>query len=201
MDTLEELTRQWEAATSAPAPEALSRALARATGVLAAYCEHAEHNEPHSVESTLIAASCLRTIGTTLTSCVGTSVLLAYERRIEQVELASLHALSEVGGEREAPGAAALRQATSWFDVQIAQSLHDRRFHPDVFGLSKADQLRHYVLHVAKLSGLFVEAIDAGKWRDFALERGIDIVIFGVKIATCCNARLSGELADDADGE
>jgi hypothetical protein len=37
---------------------------------------------------------------------------------------------------------------------------HDRHFHPDVIGLRTLDQLRHYVLHLAKLVGVFAEAAD-----------------------------------------
>ena len=56
----------------------------------------------------------------------------------------------------------------TWRQVQVAQLLHDRRFHPDVFGLSSLEQLRHYTLHVTKLAGLLVDAAEPETWRWFA---------------------------------
>ncbi|WP_420626806.1 hypothetical protein [Candidatus Poriferisodalis sp.] len=87
-------------------------------------------------------------------------------------------------------GADALAEAHCWDEVQIAQVEHDRQFHPDVFGLSKVDQLRHYTFHVTKLAGLLVEAVDLGNWETFRDERLADIAVFGVKLATVCNERL-----------
>ena len=72
------------------------------------------------------------------------SLLDLYRTRIEAVETASIHSATALDGIVEMSGADALRHATTWKQVQVAQLLHDRRFHPDVFGLSKVDQLRHY---------------------------------------------------------
>ena len=83
-----------------------------------------------------------------------------------------------------------MTSAANWAEFQIAQVVHDRHFHPDVFGLSKIDQLRHYTLHVTKLAGLLIDAIDSHDWPSFSPHRLSDIAIFGVKIATTCNDRL-----------
>ncbi len=96
----------------------------------------------------------------------------------------------------ELVGADALAKAHSWDEVQIAQVEHDRRFHPDVFGLSKVDQLRHYTFHVTKLAGLLLDAVDLGAWDSFRDERLADIAVFGVKLATVCNERLPSTSVD-----
>ena len=87
-------------------------------------------------------------------------------------------------------GADAVDSAQTWAEIQVAQLIHDRQFHPDVFGLSKLDQIRHFTFHVTKLAGLLVDAIDNSDWNTFQQERLADIAVFGVKIATVCNATL-----------
>jgi hypothetical protein len=94
-------------------------------------------------------------------------------------------------------GAEALSGAYRWEDVQVAQIIHDRQFHPDVFGLSKIDQLRHYTFHVTKLAGLLADAADTDSWAGFRDERLADIAIFGVKLATVCNERLPSDFVDE----
>jgi hypothetical protein len=69
--------------------------------------------------------------------------------------------------------------------LQLAQVEHDRRYHPDIIGLSKADQLRHNALHLAKLTGA-VAAVAAGEGdrADFSARRLPDLLLFGLKLST-----------------
>jgi hypothetical protein len=62
---------------------------------------------------------------------------------------------------------------------------HDRRYHLDVFGLSRYEQLRHYAFHLAKLAGAASESDD----RDFQ-RRLPDVLLFGLKLATLMSEQL-----------
>ena len=177
--------------------EASQRALTRAAADLAGFCEHVEHNEPNSVESAASAGDRLRQIASQLSVRGGVSLVAKYAARIRAVEEKSLlrHA-SLFEDEMSLAGAEALTFATTWDELQVGQIIHDRQFHPDVFGMPKIEQIRHYTLHVTKLAGLFVDAIDNDEWDAFQRERLADIAIFGVKIATVCNVELPREIVD-----
>lgn len=170
--------------------EESARGLIRVAAALAGFCEHVEHNEPTISQMPTDAARRLRSIAVDLATNTDIDLAHAYATRIAQVEVASLH--SQVPGSPTPflPGADAMAIASTWAEFQVAQVIHDRQFHPDVFGLSKIDQLRHYTLHVTKLAGLLVDAIDSNDWPSFSPNRLSDLAIFGVKIATTCNDRL-----------
>lgn len=170
--------------------ERAARTLIRAAAACASFCEHVEHNEPTTTHEVVGAAEELRQTAAALAKASNLSLLAAYATRIRGVEAASI--LRHTSGIRVTTldGADALDSAESWEEVQVAQLVHDRQFHPDVFGLSKVDQLRHYTFHVTKLAGLLVDAIDDAAWLSFQQERLADIAIFGVKLATVCNERL-----------
>jgi hypothetical protein len=172
------------------------RALIRVAAALAAYCEHVEHNEPHHVVDVAAAGDQLRRIASTLAHAAGVSLLASYRTRIAQIEAASIHSATAIDGIADLAGVDALRQATTWRQVQVAQLIHDRRFHPDVFGLSKLDQLRHYTLHVTKLAGLLTDADDDATWSTFVQHRLPDLAVFGVKLATACNQVLVDKPVD-----
>ena len=171
--------------------EASQRALTRAAADLAGFCEHVEHNEPNSVNEAARAGDRLRDVASQLSARSGVSLVAEYAARIRAVEEQSIlrHA-SLFEDAVSLPGAEALASATTWEDLQVGQIIHDRQFHPDVFGLPKIEQVRHYTFHVTKLAGLLVEAIDNDDWESFQYERLADVAIFGVKIATVCNIRL-----------
>jgi hypothetical protein len=172
------------------------RSLIKVAAALAAYCEHVEHNEPHQVADAVAAGEQLRRIASTLAHSVGVSLLASYSARIAEIESASVHSATAISGIEDLAGADALRHATTWRHVQAAQLIHDRRFHPDVFGLSKLDQLRHYTLHVTKLAGLLVDAGNENSWPSFVQCRLPDLAVFGVKLATACNHALPDEPVD-----
>ena len=177
--------------------ESSQRALTKAAADLAGFCEHVEHNESNSVKETARVGDRLREIAAQLSAHSGLSLAAAYAERIRSVEERSLmrHA-SLFDDEAGLPGATALNDAKGWDEIQIGQIIHDRQFHPDVFGLSKIEQVRHYTFHVTKLAGLLVDAIENDDWPSFEQERLADIAIFGVKIATVCNIQLTREAVD-----
>ena len=179
--------------TSQPTREFLdahARDLVRVAAALAAFCEHLEHNEPTLPQLPIDAARRLRSLAAELAVEAGLDLATCYAERVERVEKASLYSKVPHSTMPSLPGAEAMSASTTWADFQVAQVLHDRQFHPDVFGLSKIDQVRHYTFHVTKLAGLLIDAIDSNSWRDFAPDRLADLAIFGVKIATACNERL-----------
>lgn len=170
--------------------ERSARLVTRAAAALAAFCEHSEHNEPSNVHDVALAADSLRSVANQLAHATGYTLHDLYADRIRSIEEASLLSRATVDGNHSTIGADAVAKSSTWDDVQLAQIIHDRQFHPDVFGLSKIDQLRHYAFHVTKLAGLLLDAIDLDQWPAFADERLADLAIFGVKIATVCNERL-----------
>ena len=173
--------------------------LIRATADLARYCEHVEHNEPHSVADALSAGERIRSIAATLSATSDISLATIYAARIRMVEEKSpMRHVSRRHGSVDLSGADVIDAARTWRELQIGQLIHDRQFHPDVFGLSKIDQIRHYTLHMAKLAGCFVEALDNDTWDMFQHNHLADVAIFGVKIATVCNSELP-ELSVDAE--
>jgi hypothetical protein len=170
--------------------ETRARDLVRVAAALAAFCEHIEHNEPTLPQLPIDAARRLRFLAVDLAVEAGLDLASCYAERVQQVEKASLYSKVPSSTSLSLPGAEAMNASATWADFQVAQVIHDRQFHPDVFGLSKIDQLRHYTFHVMKLAGLLMDAIDSDSWCDFAPERLADLAIFGVKIATACNDRL-----------
>ena len=173
------------------------RSLIRAAADLAGFCEHVEHNEPNSIDDAVHAGERLRKIAAELSARSRISLAATYAARIRAVEEKSLlRHLSVRGGAMDLRGADALDSATTWEELQIGQIIHDQQFHPDVFGLPKVDQIRHYTLHVTKLAGLFLESIENDGWTAFRSERLADIAIFGVKIATVCNIELLADAVD-----
>lgn len=182
-----------------PSDERLTRAafdLIQAASDCASFCEHIEHNEPTTTVPVVAAGRVMRRIAAELATQSGLSLRQAYEARIRQVEATSLLACADDASTAKLVGADALSNAKCWDEVQLAQVAHDRHFHPDVFGLSKVDQLRHYTFHVTKLAGLLTSAIDQGSWEAFRDERLADIAVFGVKLATVCNERLPSAEVD-----
>ncbi|MCY4134421.1 MAG: hypothetical protein OXG30_05860 [bacterium] len=167
-----------------------TRALVRSAAACAAFCEHIEHNEPTTTHEVVAAAQVLRDTAAQLAHKSGLSLCEAYAARIRGVEETSLLRYTSGPEGTELAGARAAAAATRWDEIQAAQLIHDRQFHPDVFGLSKVDQLRHYTFHVTKLAGLLVDAIDQGTWDSFRDERLADVAVFGIKLATVCNERL-----------
>ena len=71
---------------------------------------------------------------------------------------------------------------------------HDATYHPDVAGLPKYAQLRHFTLHLTKLSALLLDAMDGRGREAFVSERIPDLFIFGIKLSTVANERLGDDV-------
>ena len=141
----------------------------------------------------------LRSVAADIANSQGVLLVDAYVTRIRSVEQRSMLRHCPIGGLGVGLcGAEALATARTWHDLQVGQVLHDRQFHPDVFGLSKTAQMQHYSFHVAKLAGLFAGTVENDDWESFLETRLADIAVFGVKIATACGVELPHELVDQS---
>jgi hypothetical protein len=166
--------------------------LIRTAGELARHCDRAEHNEQVDRSTLLRAGAALRSMAWRLAIATGIDLQQRYADRLDMVE--SRHPLS--GGNRSFDGGGAVRISKTLLDLQRAQLGHDAVYHPDVAGLPKYAQLRHFTLHLTKLTALLLDAIDGHQRDDFISERIADLLIFGIKLSTVANERLSDEVID-----
>jgi hypothetical protein len=167
---------------------ALNRAAAKLTATSASvsgYCDRAEHLEPTDPKLIRSAGAALRSLAVEIAAEYGVDLILAYRARLESVE--QRHPLYPAGG--YAAVKAISQQGATWLELQRAQWEHDRLYHPDVLGLSRYEQLRHYAFHLAKLAGAAAEAA-AGDDEDFLARRLPDLLLFGLKLATLTNEQL-----------
>lgn len=171
-------------------------AMITAAGQLADNCEHLEHNEGARCQTTAIGDS-LRQTASRMAHQAGFSLGQLYAVRIWGVESSS--SLRFVGSldRVELSGFKIMMEARTWLQFQIGQIVHDRQFHPDVFGLEKREQMRHYSFHVTKLVWL----MDRAARGDFPLDkfyatRTPDIALFGIKLATLFDQELPDEPID-----
>lgn len=160
--------------------------IAVTAGRLANYCDHVEHGEPADPAWVRASGSELRELAIRL----GAEELVArYACRLEQIE-----ARNPLQGPESPAGGALARKARSWRGLQLVQVAHDRAYHPDVLGLSRYEQLRHYVFHLSKLAGAFARAArGAAEPAEIMERRWPDLLLFGLKLAT-----VAGETLDDA---
>jgi hypothetical protein len=161
--------------------------LARAAGDVANYCDSVEHNEAAERAWVTESGATLREVATDLSAAIGEDLVELYATRLAQIEQRGVAAALPNAFD----GPAEARDAQTWFDLQLVQVQHDRHFHPDVAGLTKYDQLRHYAFHVAKLAaavsgGLADESVRA----DVAERRLADTLLFGLTLATVMGQRL-----------
>lgn len=164
-------------------------ALAKASAMVANYCDHVEHNEPAEREWITDAAATARDIALRIAAYENQDLSGLYAARLRQIEHRN-----PLQGEDDLDGGELVLNASSWRALQLAQVAHDRRYHPDVIGLTKLDQLRHYALHLAKLVGALAEiAAGTGDRASFSARRLPDLLLFGVKLATVSGQRLPDE--------
>ena len=92
-------------------------------------------------------------------------------------------------------GHKAIYTANSWRALQLVQAEHDRHYHPDVCGLTKGEQLRHYALHLAKIVG---GEIKASAWEILLAMVCFEAAfgIAGVIIAPIVYAYMKAEMRD-----
>jgi len=168
---------------------ALVPVLVRAAGRLAWQCDHAEHGEQSDKGLVIDSGLNLRAAAVEAFDLLGLEPVSSYADRLAAVE-----ARSPLAGTGLFEAKFAIPKVETWRDLQVAQLLHDRVYHPDVLGMAKSDQLRHYTLHVSKLAWLADEAVQtANGAKDFVPARVADILLFGVKLST-----VAGEVLPDA---
>lgn len=157
--------------------------VARASAKVAHFCDRAEHVEVHERTWLIEAAQLLWDTFTALSAAHESSPREMYGRRLRQIELRNVLCDGSTGPAWQAECAETPRQ------LQLAQIAHDREFHPDVIGMAKIDQLRHYAFHLAKLCGHVAEQTQDGGTLDG--ERSADLGLFAVKLWTLCGVRMS----------
>lgn len=167
--------------------------VAIASAAVANYCDHAEHNEPAELEWVSEAAKSLRATACEVAGEEGLDLRALYASRLRAIEARNpLSTPESLDGGRRA------EEASTWRDLQLAQIEHDRYYHLDVVGLSKADQLRHYALHLAKLAGAFAEFANSTiELEDFRSRRLPDTLLFGLKLSTVTGKRLPDSALTD----
>ena len=100
------------------------------------------------MQSVRRAAREVRGIGVRLAIQAGRDPVELYKARLDQIETRNV-----LSGEDSYDGPGSVPPKPTWYQLQRVQIDHDRCYHPDVIGMAKLEQLRHYALHLAKLSG------------------------------------------------
>lgn len=154
--------------------------LSAAAASVANYCDHVEHNEEADRDWVRNAGRALRGLASEICVFDDADLRALYAARLRIIE-----ERNPVWSPRELDGGSLVESAVTWRDLQLAQAAHDRHYHPDVVGLAKNDQLRHYALHLAKLAGAVADrARCRGDHVDFMARRVPDMLLFGLKLAT-----------------
>ena len=164
--------------------------MSRSAAAVANYCDHAEHNERVELSWVLDPAEDLRALACEIALAEGLDVQALYAARLRAIEQRNPHWTPTT-----LDGGALAEMSRTWRDLQLAQSQHDRFYHPDVVGLAKLDQLRHYALHLAKLAGAIADVAQGHADRgDFQARRLPDVLLFGLKLSSVCGERLQDSL-------
>jgi hypothetical protein len=167
------------------AAQAFALRIAPSAAAVANFCDHVEHNELADRAWVLDAGAHLRLATTEVCIAYELSFIDLFAERLGAIEARNvLHAPGTFDGHQAA------LMARTWRDLQIAQVAHDRCYHPDVIGLSKLEQLRHFALHLAKLVGAFALPDDLA---DLAHRRLPDAALFGIKLSTVMGVRLADD--------
>ena len=152
---------------------------------VANYCDHAEHNEDAETTWVTSAGEGLGQLAFDLADASGLYLVDLYAERLRAIEARNV--LARPGG---FDGRTATLAAKTWRDLQLVQAAHDREYHPDVIGLARLDQLRHYAFHLAKLVGAFAIGDDSD---DLIARRLPDALLFAIKLRTVMGKRLSDD--------
>jgi hypothetical protein len=160
-------------------------AAAPPAAAVANYCDHIEHNEAAAADEVLQAGEELRRLTFELAAEANLDLIHLYAERLGAIEARNV--VARPGG---FDGHAATLSAETWRDLQVVQIEHDRYYHPDVVGLAKVEQLRHYALHLAKIVGAFAGSADDDELVNRRLP---DTLLFAIKLQTVMGKRLSDE--------
>lgn len=159
--------------------------LAPSAAAVANFCDHSDHNEPTDRSWVVDAGRALVDEACRFAEAAGLAIIDLYAERLGAIEARNV--LAHPG---EYDGHAAALETRTWRDLQLVQTRHDRVYHLDVVGLSKAGQLQHYALHLAKLVGAFADIAD----EDDVLRRRLpDVLLFGIKLQTVMGSRMTDD--------
>jgi len=170
--------------TSSWAQDFALRVAPIAAGV-ANFCDHVEHNEIADRAWVIDAGAYLRVLACDQALTAGFSPLQLYAERLGDIEARNV--LAHPGAY---DGHRAALEASTWRELQLVQAEHDRHYHPDVLGLAKDEQLRHYALHLAKIVGAFAEPRGD---QELVHRRLPDALLFAIKLLTVMSVRLPDE--------
>lgn len=166
--------------------QALMVSVAQASAAVSRFCDRAEHLEITDVSAIREAGATLRSAAVELARGQGVDIIGAYLVRLQIVEARR----AVVADEWAAPET--LAGPVTWEVLQQIQAKHDAVYHADVTGMSKAEQIRHYSFHLAKLVGALASEIGrASLSQEFRQTRLPDLLLFGVKLSTLVDERLS----------
>lgn len=156
--------------------QAFALAVAPLAAAVANYCDHVEHNESADPSWVTDAGEKLGTAAFEHAAAVGRNLVQLYAAR-----LASIEARNVLAGGSGFDGSEAALAASTWRELQLVQSAHDGAYHPDVVGMSRLDQVRHYAFHLAKIVGAFAENPEGDELLDRRLP---DALLFAIKLRT-----------------
>jgi hypothetical protein len=166
--------------------------LAVCAGEVGGFCVRAEGAEPvEPVERERIVAvgSRMRRLAQDLADHAGLELFEAYARR-----LAAIEGRRDAGAAVAFDGAAAVRAARTWRELQLVQLKHDVTYHLEVAGRAPENQLRHYAFYLARLAGVLAHATRDEAGEAEVAERYLpDVLLFGLKLATVMGERLPEE--------
>lgn len=165
--------------------QSFALAVAPPTAAVANYCDHVEHNERAATAWVTDAGEELRRLALEFAEAAGADLVDLYAERLGMIEARNVLTKPDAFD-----GHAAVIAATTWRDLQVAQSDHDRHYHPDVVGLNKAGQLNHYALHLSKIVGAFAVPDDPD---ELVTRRLPDLLLFAIKLHTVMGQRLSDD--------
>jgi hypothetical protein len=160
-------------------------AAAPPAAAVANYCDHVEHNEAAAADSVLQASEELRRLAFEFAAEAKLDLIHLYAERLGAIEARNV--VARPGG---FDGHGAALSAETWRDLQVVQIEHDRHYHPDVVGLAKVEQLRHYALHLTKIVGAFAGSADDDELVNRRLP---DTLLFAIKLQTVMGKRLGDE--------
>lgn len=172
--------------------------LVRASGAIAIHCDRSEHNEDVLKADLQRQGRLLRELASELAAENDLDLIELYASRLEGLE-----GRHPMGGSGLFDGPGEARKIESWADAQQVQYKHDLWYHPDVVGMSKFSQIRHYAFHVSKLATLTLDAaLAVGETAerlhaDFWRLRLADIFIFGIKLSTVTGERLGPVMVNE----
>jgi hypothetical protein len=149
------------------------------------YCDHVEHNELADASWVIGAGEKLADLAMRYANASNLDLFELYATR-----LATIEARNVLASHQSFDGRASALAAKTWRELQLVQAAHDRSYHPDVNGLSRAEQLRHYAFHLAKIVGAFAKPSED---EELINRRLPDTLLFAIKLRTVMGVALPND--------